>query len=101
MKCSKLLLALCFAAQSGCFFGLPLSIEPTGANTYHVVIVERYTGSLGWSSGQAQRTAELNKAVSYCNGLGKKMQELDPRHPDKPGPPSYFWADIHFSCADK
>lgn len=102
MKCPKLFLGLCLAAQSGCFFGFPLSIEPTGTNTYHVVINDnRFTGSLGWSSGNAQRKAELNKAVAYCNGLGKKLQELDPHHPDEPADPSYFWADIHFSCVDK
>jgi hypothetical protein len=100
MRCLKLLLALSLVAQNGCFFGLPLSVERKGDNVYNVVIEDRYTGSLGWFSGNGQRTAELNKAVAYCNGLGKKMQELTNGIPHEPVPPNYSWADIYFACLD-
>jgi hypothetical protein len=62
------LLAACLLA--GC--GGVTHVVATGPDTFMVAS----HGTMGWSSGPAQKAKAFEEATNYCKGLGKEMRPI-------------------------
>lgn len=68
MKVQALYAATAAAMLSGCA-GVT-HVVPTGPDTYMVAS----HGTMGWSSGPAQKAAAMEEAGNYCANMGKVLQ---------------------------
>jgi len=71
-------------------------VVKTGPETYMVAS----HGTMGWSSGPAQKAKAFQSAEAYCNALGKQSEPMSSSET-----PSGFGriaaGEVHFKCVTK
>lgn len=79
------------AALAGCA-GVT-NVVATGPDTYMVAS----HGTMGWSSGPAQKAKAFQEADQYCRALGKQMQEISSSE-QAGGFGKIAAGEVHFKC---
>ena len=69
-------------------------VVPTGPETYMIAS----HGTMGWSSGPAQRAAALEKASAYCKGLRKQLDTISATDTGAGGFGKISGAEVNFRC---
>lgn len=71
-------------------------VVKTGPDTYMVAS----HGTMGWSSGSAQKAKAFQAADEYCNSLGKQVESI--RSSETPsGFGQIASGEVHFKCMPK
>ena len=72
-------------------------VVSTGADTYMVAS----HGTMGWSSGPAQKAQAFNQANDYCQKMGKTMQVISARDSGNGGFGVISSGEVTFKCVAK
>jgi len=71
-------------------------VVSTGPDTYMLAS----HGTMGWSSGSAQKAKVIEEASAYCNDKGKVLQVI--RSSEEPGGfGKIASAEVEFRCVDR
>ena len=70
-------------------------VVSTGPDTFLVAS----HGTMGWSSGGAQKAAAIQKATEYCRGVGKQLQLVSARETNGGGFGQIAAGEAEFRCA--
>lgn len=87
MPCAALVLAV-----AGCA-GVT-DVVSTGPDSFLVAS----HGTMGWSSGGAQKAAAIQKASDYCQGKGKQLQIVSARETNGGGFGKIAAGEAEFRC---
>jgi hypothetical protein len=82
-------LVLALAACAGA-----TDVVNTGPDTFLVAS----HGTMGWSSGGAQKAAAIQKASDYCKGVGKQLQLMTARETNGGGFGQIAAGEAEFRC---
>ena len=77
---------------TGCA-GTTNEVVPTGHDTYMVA----NHGTMGWSSGGAQKAKAFQEANAFCSSKGKEVETVN-EHETEGGFGKIASADIEFRC---
>jgi len=69
-------------------------VVPTGSGTYMVAA----HGTMGWSSGPAQKAKAFEEAAAYCKQSGKQLETIDATDTGAGGFGKVSSAEVHFRC---
>jgi hypothetical protein len=85
------ILVICFAltACAGA-----TNVVPEGHDTYMIAS----HGTMGWSSGSAQKAKALEEADAYCKQLGKQMDVTNESDTGPGGFGKISSGEVHFRC---
>ena len=89
----KRALLICAAMLAGCA-GVT-DVVSTGPDTFLVAS----HGTMGWSSGGAQKAAAIQKAADYCRGMSKQLQLVSARETNGGGFGQIAAGEAEFRCA--
>jgi hypothetical protein len=92
MNVLTLLVVIMLAIMAGCAGAT--HVVPTGADTYMVAS----HGTMGWSSGSAQKAAAFEEAGAYCKGLGKVIQVISATDSGNGGFGKISSGEVQFKC---
>jgi len=70
------------------------NVVPEGHDTYMVA----HHGTMGWSSGSAQKAKALEEADDYCHKLGKQMESVAETDSGPGGMGKISSSEVHFRC---
>ncbi len=79
-------------AIAGC--GGTTNVVPTGSDTYMVAA----RGTMGWSSGPAQKAKAFEEAGAYCQQSGKQFETIDATDSGAGTWGKISTAEVHFRC---
>lgn len=69
-------------------------VVSSGNDTYFVAS----HGTMGWSSGGAQKAAAITKANDFCSGLGKQMEIVSAADSGNGGFGKISSGEVQFKC---
>lgn len=81
--------ALALAACAGV-----TDVVETGPNTFMVAS----HGTMGWSSGGAQKAKAIQQAGDFCRGRGKRMELVQARETSQGGFGQIAAGEVEFRC---
>lgn len=70
------------------------NVVPEGRDAYMVAS----HGTMGWSSGPAQKAKALEEAGAYCQKLGKQMEPISESDSGAGGFGKISSGEVHFRC---
>jgi hypothetical protein len=69
-------------------------VVPAGSGTYMIAA----HGTMGWSSGPAQKAKAFEEAEDYCKQSGKELQIIDATDTGAGAYGKISSAEVHFRC---
>jgi hypothetical protein len=90
---TRMLRAVAALALAGC--AGTTHVVPTGSDPYMIAA----HGTMGWSSGPAQKAKAFEEAAAYCKQSGKHLETIDATDTGAGTWGKISSAEVHFRCA--